>query len=61
VDVSPEVQNTQDIIHRSYEAQEEGRPKCGFLRRGNKIPMGGETETKSASSSTGFPRLWGEI
>jgi hypothetical protein len=23
------VQNTQDTIHRPYEAQEEGRPKCG--------------------------------
>ena len=28
VDISPKVQNTQDSIHRPYEAQE-GRPKCG--------------------------------
>ena len=29
VDVSPEVWNTQDTIHRPHEAQEEGKPKCG--------------------------------
>jgi len=26
---SPKAQNTQDTIHRSYEAQKKGRPKCG--------------------------------
>jgi hypothetical protein len=26
--LSPEAQNTQDPIHRPYEAQEEQRPKC---------------------------------
>ena len=25
----PKAQNTQDTIHRPYEAQEEGRAKCG--------------------------------
>jgi hypothetical protein len=29
VDISPTAQNTQDTIHRPYEAQEEGRAKCG--------------------------------
>ena len=28
---NPEVQNTQDTIHRTHEAQEEGRPKCGYF------------------------------
>ena len=28
---SPEVWNTQDTIHRPYEAQKEGRPKCGHF------------------------------
>jgi hypothetical protein len=49
VDISPETQNTQDIIYRPHEAQEEGRPKYGYFgpfRRGNKIPMGGDTEIK---------------
>jgi hypothetical protein len=39
VDITLKVQNTQDSIHRSYEAQE-GTPMCGYsvlLRRGNKI------------------------
>jgi hypothetical protein len=26
---STKVRNTQDTIHRPYETQEEGRPKCG--------------------------------
>jgi hypothetical protein len=44
VDISPEVQNTQNTIHRPYEAQEEGGPKCGatvLLRKENKILTGG--------------------
>jgi hypothetical protein len=40
VGISPKDQNTQDTIHREYEAQEEGRPQCGyfdhFLERGTK-------------------------
>jgi hypothetical protein len=31
VDISPEAQNTQDTIHRPNEAQEDGRPKCGYF------------------------------
>jgi hypothetical protein len=37
-------QNTHDITHRPYEAQEEGRPKCGYFSptlKGNKIITGG--------------------
>jgi hypothetical protein len=48
VDISPKVHKTQDKIHRTHEAQEKGRPKCGCfsLRRVNKIPMEGDTQTK---------------
>jgi hypothetical protein len=48
VDISSEVWNTQDTIHRQHETQEQGRPQCGyfgFLRRRIKISMGEETET----------------
>jgi hypothetical protein len=31
VDISPEAQYTQDTIHRTHEAQEEGRPKCAYF------------------------------
>jgi hypothetical protein len=31
VDINPKVQNNQDSIHRPDEAQEEGRPKCGYF------------------------------
>jgi hypothetical protein len=27
--ISPKVWNTQDTIHRTHEAQEDRRPKCG--------------------------------
>jgi hypothetical protein len=30
--ISTEAWNTQDIIHRPHETQEEGRLKCGYLR-----------------------------
>jgi hypothetical protein len=29
--ISPEVQNNQDTIHRPHDAQEEGRPWCGYF------------------------------
>jgi hypothetical protein len=29
--ISPEVQNTQDTIHRPHEFQEERRPQCGYF------------------------------
>jgi hypothetical protein len=30
-DISPKARNTQDTIHRPHEAQEDGRPKCGYF------------------------------
>jgi hypothetical protein len=39
VDISPKTQNTQDKIHRPYEAQEEERANVDalvLLRKGNK-------------------------
>jgi hypothetical protein len=36
VDIIPEAWNTQDTINRPHEAQEEGRPKYGYL--GTKYP-----------------------
>jgi hypothetical protein len=30
-DISPEIRNTQDIIHKPHETKEEGRPKCGYF------------------------------
>ena len=56
MDISPKARSTQDTIHRPCEAQEEGRPKCGYkvlLRRGNKIPMGGVTVTKCGAQTEG--------
>ena len=31
LDISPEAQNPQHIIHRPHEAQEERRTKCGYF------------------------------
>jgi hypothetical protein len=55
VNISPKVQNTQDTIHRPYEAQEEGRPECAsvLLRWGNKILTGGNMETKCEAETEG--------
>jgi len=36
VDISPKAQNTQDMIHRPHEAQEEGKPKCGCFNPSQK-------------------------
>jgi hypothetical protein len=47
VDISPETQNTQDIIHRLQEAQKKEDQTVEtsvLLRRGNTIIMGGDTE-----------------
>ena len=52
----PEAQNTQDKIIKTHETQEEGRPKLDtliLLRRGNKIPMEGVTETKCEAETEG--------
>jgi hypothetical protein len=55
VDISPKAWNTQYTIHRTYEFQEEQRPKCGyFLAGGTKFSQekiwrqqcGAETEGK---------------
>jgi hypothetical protein len=67
VDISPKAQNTQDTIHRPYEAQEEGRPKCGwifqsYLERGRKYSLeveggrdlGGREEGGSKGVETGM-------
>ena len=56
MDISQVVQNTQDTIHRSYEAQEEGRPKCGYFDpslKGKQNTMGGDTERKCAAKTEG--------
>ena len=50
----PKAPNNQDTIHRPHEAQAERRPKCVYfslLRRRNKIPMGGDTETKCGAET----------
>ena len=57
MDIILEARNTQDTIHRPNEAQEEGRPKSMdtlvLFRRGNKIPTGGNTETKCGAETEG--------
>jgi hypothetical protein len=56
VGINPKAQNTQDTIHRPNDAHEEGRPNDAsvLLRRGNKIPIGGDTETKYGAESEGM-------
>jgi hypothetical protein len=34
VDTNPKYPNNQDTIHRPHEAQEEGRPNCGYFLEG---------------------------
>ena len=41
VDISPEVQNTQDTTHKPHETQDHSVDTSVLLRRRNKIPMGG--------------------
>ena len=56
MDISAKALNTQNTIHRPHEAQEEGRPKCGFsvlLRKGNKIIIGANMETKYRAETEG--------
>jgi hypothetical protein len=55
VDISPEARNTQDIIDKQHETQEEGYfvDTLILLRRGNKIPMKGVTETKCEAETEG--------
>jgi hypothetical protein len=58
VDISPEAQTTQDTVCKTNETQEEGRPKSVdtsvLLRRGNKIPVEGVTETKCEAETEGM-------
>jgi hypothetical protein len=54
---SPEAQNTQDTICKTHETQEAGRRNCGYfglLRRGNKKPIEGVTETKCKAKTEGM-------
>ena len=54
MDIRPKVQNSQAIVYRPHEAQEEGRPSVDasvLLRRGNKILMGENTETKCGAET----------
>ena len=54
MDISPKAWNTEGTIHRPYEAQEEGSVDAlVLLRRGNKIPIGGHTETKCGEATEG--------
>jgi hypothetical protein len=57
VDISLEAQNAQDTICKTHESQEEGTIQSVdtsfFLRRGNKIPMEGVTETKFGAETEG--------
>jgi hypothetical protein len=54
--ISPKVQNAQDIIHNSMNLNKKEDQSVGasvLLRRGNKIPKGGDTETKCRAESEG--------
>jgi hypothetical protein len=53
--ISPKVWNTQEIIHRPPEAQEEDQSVGAsfLLRRGNKIPMGGVIEITCGAETEG--------
>jgi hypothetical protein len=56
VDISVIAQNTQDTIHRLYEAQEKERQNVDasiLLRSENKILKGGNTETKCGAETEG--------
>jgi hypothetical protein len=56
VDISPEVLNTQDTIHRPNEAQEKEAQSMDtsvLLRRGNKIPMEGVADSKCGAEAEG--------
>jgi hypothetical protein len=47
--ISPEARSTQDIICKTHETQEEGKPKCGYFdpsQKEEKIPMEIVTKTK---------------
>jgi hypothetical protein len=63
VDTRIKAQNTHNITHRLYEAQEEGRPKYGcflqsFLEGGNRIIMGHRGRGKEKE---GQDQVWEEM
>jgi hypothetical protein len=50
------MKNTQDTVHRSHETQKKEDQNADIsvlLRKGNKIPMRGNSETKSGAGSEG--------
>jgi hypothetical protein len=56
VDTSPKAPNNQDTIHRPHEAQEKGRPKCGYFvpsYKENKILTGAKMEIKCRAETEG--------
>ena len=56
MDISPEARNAHVTIYRLHEAQQEGRPSFDIsviFRRGNKTPMGGDTDTKCGRETEG--------
>jgi hypothetical protein len=58
VDISPEVWNTQGTIHRPHELKLKKKENHSvdtlvLLRRGIKIPMGEDTETKFGAETEG--------
>jgi hypothetical protein len=57
VDISLNAQNTQNVIHRRHEAQEEGKKSVDIsvlLRIGNYILLGGNMETKYRAETEGM-------
>ena len=60
MDFSPEVQNTQDTIHRPHEAQEKEDHSVDtlvLLRKGNKIPMERVTKFRAETEGMTIQRL----
>jgi hypothetical protein len=59
VDISPEVWNTQNTIHRLRKKERRSQKEdhsehtLVLLRRGEKIPIGGNTETKYGAETEG--------
>jgi hypothetical protein len=54
VDISPEARDTQDPIHRPPKLKKKKGQSVGasvLIRRENKLPMGGETETKCGAET----------
>jgi hypothetical protein len=55
VNINSEVQNTQDTIHRPLKLKkiDNSSVDTSVLRRGNKLPMGGNKETKFGAKTEG--------